>query len=92
MDKWTERGIKQLAETLGLNTDDPDGPAVTAMADARIRRLEDENERLRKWVAEGAIALRAASIIGESEGIHLNYGNQDRLLRKAVELLPQLQR
>jgi len=58
-----------------------------------LRGERAEIGRLRRWAEDAASAIDAASIIGQKrlpDGIGLNYGDHDRLLRAASDMLGTL--
>ncbi len=63
------------------------GVQATTDADLRImllaRDAKAEIERLRQWQEEAAIALNAATVIGQRHGTPLHWANHDRLTQEA---------
>ena len=52
---------------------------MDALAEERLMEIT----RLRRWQEEAAIALDAATVIGQRHGTPLHWANHDRLIREA---------
>ena len=53
--------------------------------------LHAERYALKVVLNEAVMALDAATVIGEREGCRLNYGNHDRIVRNARQVLKELE-